>query len=50
MHVEARSKVDLVLSNELHGINIKARKCLLDKTHVKSVKAAALLPRNYNAK
>ena len=51
MHVEARRKLDFVFSNdELHGINVKVRKCLLGETHVKSVKATALLPRNYNAK
>ena len=32
-----------------NGMNVKARKYLLGKTHVKSVKATALLPRNYNA-
>ena len=38
MHVKARSKVDFVLSNdELHGINVKARKYFLGKAHVKSV-------------
>ena len=52
MHVKARSKVLFVLSNELHGISVTARKCLLGKTHVKSVNkaTAALLPKNYNAK
>ena len=50
MLVKARNKMDFILSNELRGINVTARKCLLGKAHVKSVKATALLLRNYNAK
>ena len=29
MHVKARSRADFVLSNELQGINVEARKYLL---------------------
>ena len=42
--------MDFELSYELRGINVKARKGLLGKTHIKSVKATVLVPRNCNAK